>query len=102
MFFGHGADRYGSWFTDANPEVTIRPTSALSVSLGVRYNHNVADAQWIEEVTDRGTHYVFGHLNQTTVGRRRGQLHAPPDPADPDLRRAVRLGRRLHPFQGAR
>ncbi len=68
LFLGHGADHYGSRFTDVNPEATIRPTSALSVSLGVRYNYNVADAQWIEEVTDPGTHYVFGHLNQTTVG----------------------------------
>ena len=68
MFFGHGADHYGSSFADVNPEMTIRPTSALSVSLGVRYNRNVTDAQWIEEVTDPSTHYVFGHLNQTTVG----------------------------------
>jgi hypothetical protein len=68
LFVGHGADRHGSWFGHLNPEATIRPTSALSVSLGVRYSRNVADAQWIEEVTDPGTHDVFGHLNQTTVG----------------------------------
>ncbi len=68
MFMGHGADGYGSWFGDLNPSVTVRPTSALSVSLGVRYSRNVNDSQWIEEVTEPVTHYVFGRLNQTTVG----------------------------------
>jgi len=68
MFVGHGSDRHGSWFGDLNPAVTVRPTSALSVSLGVRYSRNVTDSQWIEQVTDPDTHYVFGRLNQTTVG----------------------------------
>jgi hypothetical protein len=68
LFLGHGTDGHGSWFGDLNPETTIRPTSALSVSLGVRYSRNVNDSQWIEEVDDGGPRYVFGHLNQTTVG----------------------------------
>jgi len=68
LFVNHVDDGHGSWIGDLNPGVTVRPTPALSVSLGVRYGRNVNDSQWIEEVTDAETHYVFGHLNQTTVG----------------------------------
>lgn len=68
LFFGHGADSHGSWFGDLGPYVTVRATSALSVSLGVRYGRNVNDSQWIKKVTSPAAHYVFGRLDQTTVG----------------------------------
>jgi hypothetical protein len=51
-----------------NPWVNLRPTSALSISVGFRYDHNVDDAQWVENVEDAGaTRYLFGHIDQTTV-----------------------------------
>ena len=62
-----GQDRHGSSRMSFNPSVVVRPADALSVSLGVGYSKNVADSQWVEQVTDPGTHYVFGHLSQTTV-----------------------------------
>jgi len=48
------------------------PGPALSFSVGLRWSHNVNDAQWIENLLaaqsrDAQMHYVFGHLDQTTV-----------------------------------
>ena len=48
-----------------SPGVTFRPTSFLSLSTGVDWNHNVQDAQWVENTADG--RYVFGRLDQTTV-----------------------------------
>ncbi len=42
--------------------------SALSITAGVNFQRNVDDSQWIEEVEDPSLHYVFGHLEQTTLG----------------------------------
>jgi hypothetical protein len=64
-FFGTGGDRHDSNFISTEPGVTWRPASFLSITGGVRWNHNHDDAQWIEN-TDDG-HYVFGHLDQTTT-----------------------------------
>jgi hypothetical protein len=66
---------FGSWFVDDrgstsrdfNPELTIRPIPALMLTTGLRLGTNVADAQWVGKVTDSADHYVFGHLDQTTV-----------------------------------
>ncbi|MGE5245770.1 MAG: DUF5916 domain-containing protein [Betaproteobacteria bacterium] len=64
---GAGRDGYGSRWLEVSPELTVRPMAALSVTAGVHYNRNIVDAQWIEQVTDPADHYVFGHLDQTTV-----------------------------------
>jgi hypothetical protein len=66
---------FGSWFTnrvggksyDVNPEFTIRPIPALMLTAGLRYGRNIADAQWVNGVTDSTNHYVFAHLDQSTV-----------------------------------
>ena len=59
---GHGH----SW--GLGPNVTIKPTAALSTQFGISMNKNIEDSQWVSAV-DRadGKHYVFGHLNQTTT-----------------------------------
>jgi hypothetical protein len=64
-FFNVGSDYKGTRWIGAEPFVSFRPASFLSVSGGFRYFHNHDDAQWIENTEDG--HYVFGHLNQTTV-----------------------------------
>ena len=64
-FFNVGADRQGSRFVGAEPFVNYRPASFMSFNGGFRWFRNVDDAQWIEN-TNAG-HYVFGHLDQTTV-----------------------------------
>ena len=65
VFLNYGTDQHGTHWSGVEPGVTWRPSSFLSVSGGVNVNHNVNDSQWIEN-TDGG-HYVFGHLDQTTV-----------------------------------
>ncbi|HXW08484.1 MAG TPA: DUF5916 domain-containing protein [Vicinamibacterales bacterium] len=68
-FFGGGWTKHGSWFRDIDPALTFRPRPALSLSAGVRFNRNVVAQQWVEEVAGAaGPHYVFGRLDQTTVG----------------------------------
>ena len=65
----------GSWFVDSHgstsrdfePELTIRPVPALLLTTGLRVGTNITDAQWVAQVTDASSHYVFGRLAQTTV-----------------------------------
>jgi Domain of unknown function (DUF5916) len=66
LFFNKGGDQKGTHWMGVSPSVTYRPASFLSASAGVDWTHYVNDAQWIENTADR--HYVFGHLDQTTVG----------------------------------
>jgi hypothetical protein len=66
-FNGMGRDRDGSWHRDHELEATYRPTFALVLTPGLRIHRAVRDYQWVKKVTDAGDHYVFGHLNQTTV-----------------------------------
>jgi hypothetical protein len=68
LFVGGGASGHGGWFRDIDPSVTFRPRSSLSIETGVRFNRNVLTQQWVDEVAGQDrSHYVFGHLNQTTV-----------------------------------
>jgi uncharacterized protein DUF5916 len=62
-----GSDGVGSRFTELDPEVTIRPVPALMLTAGARINRNTNDWQWVDAVTDARTHYVFAHMDQTTV-----------------------------------
>jgi hypothetical protein len=62
-----GGDNHGTFWKNWDPSVTVRPIPAIMFSLGAHYNHNGSDSQWISNITDTATHYVFGHLNQTTV-----------------------------------
>jgi len=62
-----GTDRQGSFWRIAAANVTVRPTPGVMTSIGMRFNRSVADSQWVANLTDSGNHYVFGHLNQTTV-----------------------------------
>ncbi len=62
-----GGDGQGSSWQQFDPSVTVRPTPAIMFSVGPRINRNVADAQWVTNLTGEPTHYVFAHLDQTTV-----------------------------------
>jgi hypothetical protein len=64
-FFNVGGDRHGSTWAGVSPGVTVRPTSFVSLSTGVDWNHNVQDTQWVENTADG--RYVFARLDQTTV-----------------------------------
>ena len=64
----HEADGKGTTRHNIGPNVTWRPTSATSVSVGFRYNINNDDAQWVtnEEIESEPTRYVFAKLKQRT------------------------------------
>jgi hypothetical protein len=65
--FGRNPSGYWS-FWNAEPSVTVRPTSALSASFGILFSHNDEDAQWVRNLTvDGQPRYLFAHLDQTTT-----------------------------------
>jgi hypothetical protein len=67
QFVGGGRTRDGaSWF-EVSPGLTYRPMPALTFNPAIRYARNIFDAQWVDQITDSSNHYVFAHLNQTTV-----------------------------------
>jgi hypothetical protein len=45
--------------------VQYRPAAYLTTNVGLNLNWNHDDSQWVEQV---GPHYVFGHIDQKTVG----------------------------------
>ena len=49
-----------------SPGVNLRPSSAVSVNAGIRYDINHDDAQWVTNESDAAgaTHYVFGRIDQ--------------------------------------
>jgi hypothetical protein len=63
------ADSEASSRIGINPWINWRPSSAVSLNVGYRYDHNQDDAQWVENVVDGAgvTRYVFGRIDQTTV-----------------------------------
>jgi hypothetical protein len=66
-FTGGGRTGDGaSWF-EVSPGFTYRPMPAFTFNPAIRYSRNIFDAQWVEQVTDSANHYVFAHLDQTTV-----------------------------------
>jgi hypothetical protein len=66
-FSGYG-DGKGSSNVNLSPNVSWRPRSGVVVSASLGYNKGQSDSQWIENQTIGAvTHYVFGHLDQTTV-----------------------------------
>jgi len=62
-----GGDVSGSSWAEFNPEVVVRPIPAVLFSVGTRLNHSVVDAQWVKNIVEPATHYVFARLDQTTV-----------------------------------
>jgi hypothetical protein len=62
-----GGDDHGTRWRNWDPSITVRPVPAIMVSVGAHYNGNTTDSQWVNNVTDAATHYVFGRLQQQTV-----------------------------------
>jgi hypothetical protein len=60
-------DGLGSAAREVNPALTWRPSSFLAISGGLRFGINNDRSQWIEA---QDGHYVFGRLDQKTVGVR--------------------------------
>ncbi|HEX7137327.1 MAG TPA: DUF5916 domain-containing protein [Vicinamibacterales bacterium] len=67
-FFGAlGGDSFGTHWREISPEVTYRPVPQLMTTIGVRYNRSIDDSQWVDQITDASNHYVFAHIDQTTL-----------------------------------
>ena len=62
-----GTDHHGSHDFEVAPRLTFRPTSALTVSPGIRYSEGLNLQQWVEALELDRTHYVFGRIDQTTL-----------------------------------
>ena len=82
------------------PTLGWRPSSFISASAGVYFNHNDQRSQWVENTADG--RYVFGRIDQRTVSlTTRLNYTVTPQPLRAALRAAVRLGRRLRRVQAA-
>ncbi len=62
-------DQFGSARHGYSPGINVRPSSAVSVNAGIRYDINHDDAQWVTNEADASgtTHYVFGRIDQETL-----------------------------------
>ena len=74
-----------SWY----PSITVRPVPAIMFSLGVQSTRTITDSQWVNNITDTKTHYVFapsrsddgatdGRFNYTITPNLSVQLYAQP------------------------
>lgn len=64
-FLGGIRYKYGTTQLDVEPSVTVRPSSALTFSAGLRLTPATSAAQWVEQ--DGNGEYVFGRLERRTV-----------------------------------
>jgi len=66
---GHWADSKNSSRHDISPGFNWRATSSMSLNMGLRYNINHDDSQWVtnQTLSDGGRRYVFGRIDQKTV-----------------------------------
>jgi hypothetical protein len=62
-FIGKAHEGSTNW--EVGPSLNLRPTSFISASAGLFFNHNDQLSQWVEN-TDDGR-YVFGRIDQRTV-----------------------------------
>jgi len=68
---GYTSDASGGWSWNVNPQLAIRASSALSLSIAPNYVVGVTTAQYVQRVVDSiappsmyGTRYVFARLRQ--------------------------------------
>jgi hypothetical protein len=64
---GGGRNGKGAMWLDVAPSITYRPLPAVTFNPGIRFTRNVFDSQWVDKITDASDHYVFSHLDQSTV-----------------------------------
>jgi hypothetical protein len=70
LFFNYfKGDEGRSSSVAVSPEIDVRIGSQFRSSISGDISHNIADAQDLNPRTDSvGTHYLFAHLNQQTLG----------------------------------
>ena len=65
---GNARRESDSWNLNASPNVRFRPSGRATFNVGSFVNRNVNDRQWVDRVDLAESHYVFGRIDQTTVG----------------------------------
>ncbi len=64
-----GGDGHGQRDLELNPSVIFRPSTALAIEPGLRWARNQSATQWVAQVgAADGPHYVFGTIDQKTLG----------------------------------
>lgn len=51
-----------------SPNVRVRPSGRATFNVGTFVTRNVQDAQWVSLIETDESHYLFGRIDQTTVG----------------------------------
>ena len=62
------ASESDSWGWTTSAHIRWRPSGRMNVSVGSFYSRGVNDAQWVQRVVTEETDYLFGRIDQTTVG----------------------------------
>ena len=62
------ASESDSWSANTSLSLRWRPSGRMEVSLGPFFNRNLSDLQWVGRVRTSRTHYLFGRMDQKTVG----------------------------------
>ena len=62
------ASESGSWSWNSSLNVRWRPSGRMNLSLGPFVNRTVSDLQWVDRIRTEEDHYVFGQIDQRTVG----------------------------------
>ena len=57
-----------SWNLGLSPGIRFRPSGRATFRMGATLHRNVDDYQWVQDITKDDTHYVFGRIDQNTVG----------------------------------
>lgn len=57
-----------SWAYGVSPNLRIRPSGRATFNVGAFVNQNADDRQWVQQVTTDSDHFVFGRIDQTTLG----------------------------------
>jgi hypothetical protein len=69
FFGGWSNDLNGSRSWESNIGVTVRPGPALTLNPRLELSRNLSRTQWVTNLeAEDGTHYVFGRIDQTSVG----------------------------------
>ncbi len=66
--FWNRATESGSWSIGLSPNLRFRPSGRATLSVGSFVSRNVNDLQWVGRFGNEDPAYLFGRMDQTTVG----------------------------------
>jgi uncharacterized protein DUF5916/cellulose/xylan binding protein with CBM9 domain len=67
-FFGSRRAESDSWSFNVSPNLSWRPSGRARINLGTFYNRNADDRQWVTRLALDEDQYIFGRIEQETVG----------------------------------